>query len=400
MALIATHYSHSTKAPSFSVGGSWGSRCLFTTSIYGAARSSGSRIPRGPALIGTSAANQGLSFDFGFQGMGDVINVFENKKTTMQILNDRLAVYLEKVHLLEKANAELELKIRKFLDGKSSLKSPDFSAFYTTISDLQSKILHAVSVNSSIDLNISKARITTEDFRVKFKNELNIRQSVEADVASLRKLLDTLTLAGTDLDMNIKELRTDLDVLKNNHAEKLLVLQPQMTKEKVNVVVNAKPQADLFKGLDELRQQYEGVIEKNTGDAQLWFQSKTDTLNKGVTIHTESTGSHKTELTDLKRTLQNLEITLQSLLSQNASLKATLEDTEAHYSAILARYQTQITSEEEVLAQLRPELESKKQEYVILLAIKTRLELEITEYKSLLDREAGGSVTAKTTNSK
>uniref|UniRef100_A0A4W4G913 IF rod domain-containing protein n=1 Tax=Electrophorus electricus TaxID=8005 RepID=A0A4W4G913_ELEEL len=361
---------------------------LWSANIHGGAGSPEICNSRGPALLGISAVHGGVSFALGFGGnnafsQGDVIDVFENKKTTMQNLNDRMAIYLEKVHSLEKINNDLELKIRQFLDNKSSPKSQDYSAFYTTISDLHGKVLHAIRVNSSINLNISNARLTTDDFRVKFKNELNIRLSVGADVASLRKLRDELTLVRSDLEMNIKELRGDLDMLKNNHEEELLVLQAQKTKEKVNVEVNAKPHQDLSKGLDEFRQQYESIIAKNLGDVQLWFH---------ITKHSETIGSHKTEITDLKSTLQNLEIALQSELSQKASLKATLEDTEAHYSTILARYQLQITSKEEVLAQLRAELESKKQDCMILLTMRTRLELEITEYRSLLDREAGSAV--------
>uniref|UniRef100_A0A8C1W9G3 Keratin 15 n=1 Tax=Cyprinus carpio TaxID=7962 RepID=A0A8C1W9G3_CYPCA len=354
--------------------GSSGASLSFGGQNYGSSGGFGGRISR--SLSTSSLTTAG--YEVTFHG---------NEKQTMQNLNDRLASYLERVHTLEQANKKFELQIKEFYDNKRPLQSKDMSAYFKTISELRAQINSRFVENAKLRLSLDNTKLAAEDFQLKYETEMNLRLVVEADSARLRGVLGEIKLSIGDLENQLAGVKEELLYIKKNHEEDLHLLRQQQSGS-VNVEMDCAAQSDLDKELQEMRAQYEMLIEKNRREAERWFQSKAEVLQTQVTSSYTEIKTSQTELTDLKRTFQSLEIELQGVLTMKQNLEQSLADVGMRYAAQLSQLQLRIDQLQEELQRLNTNIQQQASEYQILLDIKMRLEMEIAEYRRLLDGEA------------
>ncbi|XP_076839984.1 keratin, type I cytoskeletal 18-like [Brachyhypopomus gauderio] len=383
-----------TSRPSFSVRSSTSqvqrSSILpsFTSaSIHGGAGGHGSRISSasyGSLRSGMGAPGSSMSTSFQVSSTGATGEIMGNEKFAMQNLNDRLASYLEKVRSLEKANSKLELQIREALE-KRGPDVHDYSRYQTILDGLRKKVFDATVDNARLVLQIDNARLAADDFRVKFESELNIRQSVEADIVGLRKVIDDTNLGRMNLESEIEALKEELIFLKKNHDNEVMELRNQISQSGVQVDVDAPKGQDLAQIMEEMRSKYEKIAQKNQDELKAWHESQIQEVQVQVSQNTEALQGAKTESTDLRRQLQTLEIELESQRSLKASLEGSLRDTEMRYNVEIENLNSVIMQLEAELMQIRSNIQQQTQDYEALLNMKMKLEAEIATYRRLLD---------------
>ncbi|XP_038181279.1 keratin, type I cytoskeletal 20-like [Arvicola amphibius] len=340
-------------------------------SVYGGAGGQGTRI---------SVVSYGSNLSSG----GDLFA--GNEKLAMQNLNDRLASYLKNVRSLEQSNSRLEAQIKQWYETNAPSTIRDYSPYYAQIKDLQNQIKDAQIQNARCVLQIDNATLAANDFRWKFETERWMRLTLETDFQGLSKVFDDLTLQKTDLEVQIEELSKDLVLLQKEHQEEVDALRRRLGTN-VNVEVDAAPGLNLGEIMNEMRQKYEVLAQKNLQEAKEQFEKQSAALQQEVTVNTEELKGTELQVTELRRTYQNLEIELQSLLSMKESLESTLEETKARYASQLAALQGMLSSLEAQLMQIRSDTERQNQDHNALLDIKTRLEQEIATYRRLLEGE-------------
>ncbi|XP_070582483.1 keratin, type I cytoskeletal 10-like [Erythrolamprus reginae] len=248
------------------------------------------------------------------------------------------------------------------------------------------KIIATSIDNGTLILQIDNARLAGADFKLKYDNELAIHQSVEMDTNGLRKALEDIEITSSDLKVQINSFSEELEQMKKNHEEDRSSMNDSTAAGDINVEMNVTPGVDLTTLLNQMRSEYEILAEHNREDIEAWFNEQSQELNRQINTSVEEASTNKSEITELKRSLQGLEIELQSQQSLKQSLESTLVETEGEYCAQLSQIQEIIGSVEGQVQQIRDDMACQNREYEQLLDVKIRLENEIDTYRSLLDK--------------
>uniref|UniRef100_A0A3Q3XDK5 IF rod domain-containing protein n=1 Tax=Mola mola TaxID=94237 RepID=A0A3Q3XDK5_MOLML len=358
-------------------GGAGGGRISVSSTTYSGLGTS----------MGIGSGAGGLSSNVQVSTSGKSVDIMGNEKFAMQNLNDRLANYIETVRNLEQANHKLELKIKEVLE-KSGPDLRDYSKYQAILDDLRMKVFDATTDNARLVLNIDNARLAADDFRVKYESELAIRQSVEADIVGLRKVIDDTNMSRMNLESEIEALKEELIHLKKNHENEVMELRNQIAKSGVHVDVDAPKGQDLSQIMAEIRAKYEKMAQKNQEELKAWHESQIIEVQSQVAQNTEALKGAQTEVNDLRRQIQTLEIELESQRSLKASLEGTLRDIELRYNMEIESLNSITLGLEAELTQLRNNIQLQMQDYEALLNTKMKLEAEIATYRRLLDGES------------
>ncbi|XP_040857455.1 keratin, type I cuticular Ha8-like [Ochotona curzoniae] len=309
-----------------------------------------------------------------------------HEKETMQFLNDRLANYLEKVRQLERENAELETTIRETSKCHETSVCPDYQSYFRTIEELQQKILCTKAENARIVIQIDNAKLAADDFRIKHESERSLRQLVEADMCGMHKLMDDLSLAKADLEAQQESLKEEQLSLKTNHEQEVNTLRCQLG-DKLRIELDTQPTIDLSRVLEEMRCQYEAMVETNRQDVEQWFQAQSEGINLQAMSCSEELQCCQSEILELRCKVNALEVEREAQHNLKDCLQNSLCEAEARFGTELAQMQILISNVEEQLSEIRADLERQNQEYQVLLDVKARLESEINTYRRLLESE-------------
>ncbi|NP_001079278.1 internexin neuronal intermediate filament protein alpha S homeolog [Xenopus laevis] len=315
-----------------------------------------------------------------------------NEKEQLQGLNDRFAMFIEKVHNLEQQNKVLETELTA-LRQRQSEPSRLGELYQQEMKELRAQVEDLNAEKAQIIIERDNLEDDLEKLKGKYEDEMRMREETEYALKSHKKDVDDATLARLDLEKKVESLLDEISFLRKVHDEEVTELMSMLQASQVSVEMEM-PKPDLTSALKEIRSQYESLAAKNLHSADEWYKSKFANLTEQASRSTELIRANREEMNDYRRQLQSKTIETESLRGTNESLERQLQEMEDRHMAETAGLQDTINQLENELRNTKGEMARHLHEYQDLLNVKMALDIEIAAYRKLLEGEETRFITA------